>query len=88
MMMLNNGGYVPDHDKVLLSTIKESTKILRFQSKNIVNHLFKVMKEANTGKDSIGWNTFKYLAGDLVPRTLKEKIDMFLEAFTPTELRP
>jgi len=45
------------------------------------------MKDANAGKDSIGWDMFKYLVGNLVPRTLKEKIDLFLEAFTPSGLR-
>ena len=44
------------------------------------------MKSAVCGADSITWDTFKYIAADMVPRTLHDKIDLFLEAFTPQDL--
>lgn len=59
---------------------------MRFQSQDIVDYLFKSMKSAVCGQDSISWDTFKYIAADMVPRTLHDKIDLFLEAFTPQDL--
>jgi hypothetical protein len=44
------------------------------------------MKQLVSGRDSIDWKTFKDNIAGMVPINLPDKIDLFLEAFTPKNL--
>jgi hypothetical protein len=83
--MIDTNGKAPSKEEVLLDTLKKF-KLLKLQSPEIVNHLFFRMKGLIVGKNTISWDTFKTLASELVPRTIEQKIDLFLESFVPHEV--
>jgi len=45
--------------------------------------MFNNMKQLINGRDSIDWETFKNNISGMIPILLPDKIDVFLEAFTP-----
>jgi hypothetical protein len=41
------------------------------------------MRKVVGGDKTINWETFKEIAAGMIPRTLNDKIELFLESFTP-----
>jgi hypothetical protein len=83
--MVDTDGKAPSKDKLLFDAIKKYYKHLKFQSPDIVKHIFFKMQALVRGKETISWDIFKTLANEMIPRTIEQKIDLFVESYIPHE---
>ena len=74
-------------DKVDLKTIERTGKLLKLQSRQVVQRMISMMRLVCQDTGQISWDDFRHMITTLVPIDLEKQITLFLRAYVPANLK-